>query len=210
MRFGWKPWPGTLITRITLPCISCLVPHMLLHLLFLRLVSFLFLLVLVLIIIIIININTCFPSFLVQIFVGSLSTMLFSMFALFPLTFFSSFFDCSTVLFLSTDHSGNSFRLRRSSFTLAIQRHNVVQTWDVSRESPERIASRWILSRISRLLCISITMSVTKVGTRGARVVEPIMCLSFAMIIVPSFTVMSSELNILSKSAVNLETEVWS
>jgi hypothetical protein len=64
---------------------------MLLHLLFLRLVSFLFLLVLVLIIIIIININTCFPSFLVQIFVGSLSTMLFSMFALFPLTFFSSF-----------------------------------------------------------------------------------------------------------------------
>jgi hypothetical protein len=53
------------------------------------------------------------------------------------------------------------------SYTLASERHNVIQTWDVSRESPKHIASRWILSYFWKPLCISIARSVTNLCTRG-------------------------------------------
>jgi hypothetical protein len=54
------------------------------------------------------------------------------------------------------------------SCTLAVERHNVFLTADVSKESPEYIASRWMLSCFSRLLCISIAIRVTKDGKQDA------------------------------------------
>jgi hypothetical protein len=50
---------------------------------------------------------------------------------------------------------------------LPIERHNVFQTRHVSKESPEYIASRWMLSCFSELLCVSIAIHVTKFCTRG-------------------------------------------
>jgi hypothetical protein len=78
---------------------------------------------------------------------------------------------------------------------LAMEKHNFAQTWDVSKESPDHIAARWTLPCFSKLLCISIAMRVTKVCAREGRVVEPMLCFSFAMVIVPSFTVMGREMH---------------
>jgi hypothetical protein len=50
----------------------------------------------------------------------------------------------------------------------AIERHNDLESRDVSKGSPRSIASRWILSCFSKLLCISIAM--TKFCTRGDRI----------------------------------------
>jgi hypothetical protein len=57
------------------------------------------------------------------------------------------------------------------SYTLAMERHNVIQTQDVSKETPKHIISRWILSCFSKPLCISIAMSVTKFCTRGGGII---------------------------------------
>jgi len=44
---------------------------------------------------------------------------------------------------------------------IAIKRHNGTQTWNMSKESLEYITSQWILSIVSRPLCIFIVIHVT-------------------------------------------------
>jgi hypothetical protein len=43
----------------------------------------------------------------------------------------------------------------------AIERHNILQTQEISKERLESTTSRWILSCFSKILCISIGMRVT-------------------------------------------------
>jgi hypothetical protein len=53
------------------------------------------------------------------------------------------------------------------SYILAIERHDIFQIRHVSKESLYYIASRWILSCFSTVLCISIAMCITKFCTWG-------------------------------------------
>jgi thioredoxin reductase len=57
------------------------------------------------------------------------------------------------------------------SHTLAMEWHNIIQTRDVSKETPKHIVSRWILSCFSKPLCLSIAMSVTKFFTREGGII---------------------------------------
>jgi hypothetical protein len=59
--------------------------------------------------------------------------------------------------------------LRRHIAMLAIERHNTIQTRHVTKENSERVASRWILSCFSKLLCISMGIRVARLSTEGGR-----------------------------------------
>jgi hypothetical protein len=56
---------------------------------------------------------------------------------------------------------------KAQSYIFAFERHDVFQIRHISKESPYYIASRWILTCSSRVLCISIAMRITKFCTRG-------------------------------------------